>query len=127
MKRFFLVTLVLALFGIAANAQPQGLLGTWKATTMDVIVDGEVAMSMSCQAAGIDMKFVFKQNGAAYGEVSMNGEKESQKLTYKVSGTKVIMKDESGESEDITYSNGKLYKMLKEDGMDIRVNFKKQQ
>ena len=123
MKRFFLVTVVLALFGIAANAQPQGLLGTWKTATMEIIVDGEIIMSTSSQDAGFDMKFVFKQNGIAYGE--MNG--ESSNLTYEVSGTRLIMKDEVGESLDVTYSNGKLYFMMKLDGIDTRINFKKQQ
>lgn len=127
MKRFFLVTVVLALFGFVANAQPQGLLGTWKATTMEVLADGEVLMSMNCSAAGMDMMFTFKSNGAAFGEVKMNGEKkEAQKLTYKVSGTKIMVTDEEGDTVPFTYSNGKLYMKMQEDGMDVRVNFKKQ-
>lgn len=127
MKRFFLVTVVLALFGFVANAQPQGLLGTWKCTTMEVIADGEVVMSMNCSVAGMDMKFTFRSNGVAYGEVEMEGEKESQNLTYRTSGSTVYVTDEAGETVPFTYSNGKLYMKMEEDGMDVRVNFKKQQ
>jgi hypothetical protein len=127
MKRFFLVTVILALFGFVANAQPQGLLGTWKCTTMEAMADGEVIMSMNCAAAGMDMKFTFRPNGAAYGEVEMEGERDSQKLTYKVSGTKILVTDEEGETVPFTYSNGKLYMMMEEDGMQVRVNFKKLQ
>jgi hypothetical protein len=75
----------------------------------------------------MDMKFTFKPNGAAYGEVEMEGERESQKLTYKVSGTKIMVTDEEGDTVPFTYSNGKLYMKMQEDGMDIRVNFKKLQ
>ena len=94
MKRFFLVTFVLALFGFVANAQPQGLLGTWKSTTMEIMADGEVIMSMNCDAAGMDMKFTFKPNGAAYAEVEIEGERREWKFTYKVSGTKILVTDE---------------------------------
>lgn len=127
MKRFFLVTVVLALFGFIANAQPQGLLGTWKSTTIEIMADGEVIMSMNCDAAGMDMKFTFKPNDVVYGEVETNGEKYSQNLTYEVSGTKILMTDEAGETVLFTYSNGKLYMEMEEDGMNARVNFKKQQ
>ena len=127
MKKFFLVSLVLAFFGIAANAQPQGLLGTWKGTTVEVVANGEVLMSMNCDAAGMYLKFTFKPNGAAYGEIEIEGERESQKLTYKVSGTKILVTDEGGETQPFTYSNGKLYMEEQEDGMDMRIYFKKQQ
>lgn len=106
-----------------------GLLGTWKTATVELVFDGEVVTSMSTQEAGVDMKFVFKQNGVAYGEIvgEIDGGIESSNLTYEVSGTRLIIKDESGESLDLTYSNGKLYIMKKVDGMDTRINFKKQQ
>ena len=124
MKRFFLVTVVLALFGFIANAQPQGLLGTWKGTTVEVVADGEVLMSMNCDDAGMDMEFTFKPNGAAYGEIEIEGEgRETQKLTYKVSGTKILVTDEADVTQPFIYSNGKLYMEMEE----TRVNFKKQQ
>ena len=127
MKRFFLVSVVLALFAVVANAQPTGLLGTWKSTNMDVLAQGEVLASVNCSAAGMEMKFVFKPNGVGYAEMSMEGEKESTKFTYKVSGTKVIMINEDGEEVPFTYSNGKLSLMMQEDGTDVRINFKKLQ
>ena len=123
MKRFFLVTFVLALFGFVANAQPQGLLGTWKSTTMEIMADGEVIMSMNCDAAGMDMKFTFKPNGAAYAEVEIEGEIREWKFTYKVSGTKILVTDAGDDIQPFTYSNGKLYMEMEE----TRVNFKKQQ
>jgi hypothetical protein len=123
MKRFFLVTVVLTLFGFIANAQPQGLLGTWKCTTMEIMADGEVIMSMNCDAAGMDMKFTFKPNGAAYGEIEIEGERREAKFTYKVSGTKILVTDEGDDIQPFTYSNGKLYLEMEE----TRVNFKKQQ
>ena len=99
------------------------LLGTWKTTTVEVIVDGEVVKSKSCQEVGLDMTIAFKQNGVAY--ANTNGEREN--FTYEVSGTRLIIKFDSGESMNFTYSKGKLYIMMKVDGIDTRVNFKKQQ
>lgn len=121
------MTIVLALFGFVANAQPKGLLGTWKAATLEIFSDGEVLASMNCSDAGMSMKFIFKHNGVAYGEVDMEGDKESEPLTYKVSGSQILVTDEAGETVPFTYSEGKLYMKMQEDGMDIRVNFKKQQ
>lgn len=127
MKRVFLVTVILALFGIFVNAQPQGLLGTWKATTVEILDDGEVVMTLNTSESGMDMKFTFESNGAAFGEVDMKGEKDSQKHTYKLSGSNIMVTDESGVTVSFTYSNGKLYLMMHEAGMDMRVNFNKQQ
>ena len=78
MKKFFLVSLVLAFFGIAANAQPAGLVGTWKSTTMDVLSDGEVIMSMNCEKTGLSMEFKFKSDNTVTGVIISEGEREEQ-------------------------------------------------
>jgi hypothetical protein len=127
MKRFFLVSVVLALFGLAANAQPQGLLGTWKTTTIDVLVDGEVIGSVNCSDQGMEMKFVFKANGVGYGVMVVDGDSETKNFKYRVSGTTVYMTNENGEELPFTYSNGKLSLKMEEDGTDVRINFKKLQ
>lgn len=127
MKRFFLVSVVLALFGFAANAQPQGLLGTWKTTTIDVLVDGEVIGSVNCSDQGMEMKFVFKASGVGYGVMVVDGDSETKNFKYRVSGTTVYMTNENGEELPFTYSNGKLFLKMEEDGTDARINFKKLQ
>lgn len=124
MKKIFL-TIVLALFGIAANAQPAGLVGTWKSSTMDILGDGEVLMSLDCADAGMDMGFVFKSNGTVVGTVTAEGDTETDEMSYKVDGTNILVTDETGETMSFKYVNGKLSLEFKEEGVDVRLNFKK--
>ena len=69
MKKFFLLTVIFTLFGMAANAQPKDLIGTWKSTTMDVLSDGVVLMSMNCDVAGVEMSFTFMNGGKCVASV----------------------------------------------------------
>jgi len=126
MKKFFLVSLVLAFFGIAANAQPAGLIGTWKSTTVDVLSDGEVIMSMNSEEAGLSMEFKFKSDNTVTGVVISEGEREeSPEMVYAVDGTDILVTDEEGERVTFKYAKGKLYLTMQEDGMEVRLNFEK--
>lgn len=126
MKKFFLVSLVLAFFGIAANAQPAGLVGTWKSTTIDVLSDGEVIMSMNCEEAGLSMEFKFKYDNTVTGVIISDGEREeSPEMVYAVDGTDILVTGEEGETVTFKYAKGKLSLTMQEDGMDVRLNFEK--
>ena len=126
MKKFFLVSLVLAFFGIAANAQPTGLVGTWKSTTVDVLSGDEVLMSMNCDVAGMSMEFKFKSDKTVTGVVMADGEmEESPAMKYRVNGTEILITDEEGETVPMKYVNGKLSLTMEEDGMMVRLNFEK--
>lgn len=126
MKRFFIVTVVLALFGFVANAQPTGLLGTWESTTIDVLSDGEVLMSMNCDVAGMSMEFKFMSDNTVTGVVESEGVKEeSPEMVYVVNGTDILVTDDEGETVPFKYTDGKLSLTMEEDGMVIRLNFTK--
>lgn len=126
MKKFFLVSLVLAFFGFAANAQPTGLLGTWESTTIDVLSDGEVLMSMNCDVAGMSMEFKFMSDNTVTGVVESEGVKEeSPEMVYVVNGTDILVTDDEGETVHFKYTDGKLSLTMEEDGMVIRLNFTK--
>ena len=126
MKKFFLVSLVLAFFGIAANAQPAGLVGTWKSTTIDVLSDGEVIMSMNCEKTGLSMEFKFKSDNTVTGVVISEGEREeSPEMVYEVDGTDILVTGEEGDTITFKYAKRKLSLTMQEDGMDVRLNFEK--
>lgn len=126
MKKFFLVSLVLAFFGIAANAQPASLVGTWKSTTIDVLSDGAVLMSMNCDVAGMSMEFKFMSDNTVTGVVESEGVKEeSPEMVYVVNGTEILITNEEGETVPMEYVNGKLSLTMEEDGMWVRLNFEK--
>ena len=119
------MSLVLAFFGIAANAQPAGLVGTWKSTTMDVLSDGEVLMSMNCDVAGMSMEFKFMSDNTVTGVVESEGVKEeAPERVYVVNGTDSLVTDD-GETVPFKYTDGKLSLTMEEDGMVIRLNFTK--
>lgn len=125
MKKIFLAV-VFAVFGLVLNAQPTGLVGKWICTTMDILNGDEVAMSISCDQAGMKMAFTFNADGTALGVVDVSGENNSENLTYKVEGNTIIMADTEGEEQSFSYTDGKLWIDMVEDGMKIRVNFKKE-
>lgn len=126
MKKFFLVSLVLAFFGFAANAQPTGLVGNWKSTTVDVLSDGQVLMSMNCDLAGLSMEFAFNSDFTVTGVVKSEGvEEESPEMVYMVEGSDILVMDAEGEMLAFKYANEKLSLTMEEDGMEIRLNFEK--
>lgn len=125
MKKFFLLSVILAFFGLTANAQPKNLLGTWKSTTVDVYAGTEYLMSMNCSAVGIEMSFAFKNGEECLVTIVAGGESETENVTYKVVGTVVILTDQSGEDMPLIYKDGKLWMEQQEDGMDMRINFEK--
>lgn len=126
MKRFFLVSIVLALFGIAANAQPTGLVGTWKGTTMDLMQGDLVLMSLECSPQTMQLEFTFKADNTVTGVVVTNGEKEvSPTMGYKVDGNDIIVIDEDGGMAPFRYENGKLTMRMQQDGVDITIHFQK--
>lgn len=125
MKKFFLLTVILAFFGLTANAQPKNLLGTWKSTTVDVYAGTEHLMSMNCSAMGMEMSFTFKNGEECLVTIVTEDESETENVTYKVVGTVVILTDQSGEDMPLIYKDGKLWMEQQEDGMDMRINFEK--
>ncbi len=126
MKRFFLVSVVLALFGIAADAQPTGLVGTWKGTTMDLKQYGTVLMSVDCSDETMELEFTFKADKSVIGVVVTNGEKEvSPTMRYSVNGSDILVESEDGDSMPFQYVNGELTMVMQQDGLDMVVHFKK--
>lgn len=126
MKRFFLVSVVLALFGIAADAQPTGLVGTWKGTTMDLMQYGTVLMSVDCSDETMELEFTFKADKSVIGVVVSNGEKEvSPTMRYSVNGSDILVESEDGDSMPFQYVNGELTMVMQQDGLDMVVHFKK--
>ena len=126
MKKFFLVSLVLALFGFAASAQPTGLVGTWKSTTVDVLSGDEVLMSMNCDVAGMSMELKFKSDNTVTGVVISEGEREEfSEIVYAVDGTDILITNEEGVTLTFKYAKGKLSLTMQVDGMDLRLNFEK--
>lgn len=126
MKRFFLVSIVLALFGIAVNAQPTGLVGTWKGATMDLMQGDVVLMSLECSPQTMQLEFTFKADNTVTGVVVTNGEKEvSPTMGYKVDGNDIIVIDEDGGMAPFRYENGKLTMRMQQDGVDIAIHFQK--
>lgn len=124
MKKIFLA-IVVALFGFAANAQPTGLVGTWKSTTMDILGDNDaVLMSADCGSAGMEMEFTFNSDKTVTGVVISGGNREeSPEMGYLVKGNDILVISEEEEMMPFRYENGKLFLIMREDGMNIRINF----
>lgn len=126
MKKLFLITLVLALFGYNADARPKGPIGTWHTDCLAIVEDGEVVVTLGCAEFDIDMTFTFKKNGTVDGIMVSDGEtKESSAMTWKMENGEVVVRNDET-SIPFRYEDGRLWLETDEDGILIRIMFEKQ-
>lgn len=125
MKKLFLITLVLALFGFSADAKPKGPLGTWHSDCLAIVEDGEVIVTLGCAEFDIDMTFTFKRNGTVDGIMVSEGEtKESSAMKWRMENGEVVVWN-GDTSIPFMYEDGRLWLETNEDGILIRVMFEK--
>lgn len=129
MKRFFLVSMFMAIFAVASvNAQPNDkITGVWKTTTVGVEVDGEEIMTMQCDAVGIMMQFTFNSDMTGYAYMETAEGSESTDFIYEVEDNTIYMTEtETYETIEIKISGSKLYLEEYEDGMLMKMYLEKQ-
>ena len=107
MKRFFILTAILAVFGLSScEKEPsKAIVGTWEAVKMETSIAG-IDMTVNMADAGMKMEFTFNEDGSGSIYLESEGRGERTPFEYSLNGNLLsIISD--GETEGVTVSFGK--------------------
>jgi hypothetical protein len=104
-----------------------GLLGTWKATTLDAYDDGgELLKAISIEKENAEFKITFSEDNAGVINSLNNGVVEADEFFYYYDWPYVDVTTKAGRELIFKYDDGKL--VFEEfDGLDVIINFVKVQ
>ena len=87
MKRFFILTAILAVFGLTScEKEPsKAIVGTWKAMKMEATVAG-INMTIDMAEKEMNMEFTFNADGTGSILVEADGKSETNTFEYSVNG-----------------------------------------
>lgn len=124
MKKFFIISLFMALFSISMDAQQMEVEGTWEFTSAAIMSEGEELMTMDSSMLGMDFILTFFPDSTGIVTVAAGGEEESQEFEYEVNEDYILIV-----ADDEIYvgiSGSRLYMEMEEEGVLIRIYFEKQ-
>ena len=107
MKRFFILTAILAVFGLSScEKEPsKAIVGTWEAVKMEASIAG-IDMTVNMAEAGMKMEFTFNEDGSGSIYIESDGRGERTPFEYSLNGNLLsIISD--GETEGVPVSFGK--------------------
>lgn len=83
MKRLFLLTAILAVFGLSSceKAPLNPILGTWEAVSIDANING-VTMTLDMADTGIEMVFTFNEDGTGSAYMQSEAGREDAQFEY---------------------------------------------
>ena len=104
MKRLLMITAILSLllFVSCEKFGNNAIVGTWKATTMEMNVEG-MSMSFELAEMGAEMSFTFRKDGTGEAYMSAEGERDSMDFEYETKGN-ILYLDSYGDVEEVPYS-----------------------
>ena len=104
MKRFFILTAILAVFGLSScEKEPsKAIVGTWEAVKMETSIAG-IDMTVNMADAGMKLEFTFNEDGSGSIYLESEGRGERTPFEYSLNGNLLsIISD--GETEGVTVS-----------------------
>lgn len=104
MKRFFILTAILAVFGLSScEKEPsKAIVGTWDAVKMETSIAG-IDMTVNMADAGMKLEFTFNEGGSGSIYLESEGRGERTPFEYSLNGNLLsIISD--GETEGVPVS-----------------------
>ena len=132
MKRLFVIAAIMSLFCLVSCEKTGNnvLVGTWKATTMEMNIEG-IDMNFELSELGASIDFTFEKDGTGETFMSMEGETKSESFEYEAKNN-ILYIDFDGFVEKIPYSisNNTMTMTLEEGFIDdfeteVRLRLKK--
>ena len=133
MKRFFILTAILAVLGLSScEKEPSRVIvGTWEAVTMEVTLGGGINMTVDMADAGMRMMFTFNSDGTGSAYMESEGSGDRAQMEYELFGNVLTMTSEGETSSVPVTIDGKSMTMeisgdfIGEDGSNIKIHFRK--
>lgn len=104
MKRFFILTAILAVFGLSScEKEPsKAIVGTWEAVKMETSIAG-IDMTVNMADAGMKMEFTFNEDGSGSIYLESEGRGERTPFEYSLNGNLLSLISD-GETEGVPVS-----------------------
>ena len=130
MKRIFIISVILALFGFVScqKNEAEAIIGSWKATSILMNMGG-MEMEMDISKSGVQIDVLFKADGTGAITGSAEGEAISTDFEYRVDDGMLSL---TAEKETITAPitiNGKKMSLIvdgdiiEQSGTQVTINF----
>lgn len=104
MKRLFILTAILAVFGLSScEKEPsKAIVGTWEAVKMETSITG-IDMTVNMADSGMKLEFTFNEDGSGSIYLESEGRGERTPFEYSLNGNLLsIISD--GDTEGVTVS-----------------------
>ena len=110
MKRFFILTAILAVFGLSScEKEPsKAILGTWEAVKMETSIAG-IDMTVNMADAGMKLEFTFNEDGSGSIYLESEGRGERTPFEYSLNGNLLsIISDGETEGVPVTFDKNTM-------------------
>ena len=110
MKRFFILTAILAVFGLSScEKEPsKAIVGTWEAVEMETSIAG-IDMTVNMADAGMKMEFTFNEDGSGSIYLESEGRGERTPFDYSLNGNLLsIISDGETEGVPVTFDKNTM-------------------
>lgn len=132
MKRFFILTAILAVFGLSScEKEPsKAIVGTWDAVKMETSIAG-IDMTVNMADAGMKLEFTFNEGGSGSIYLESEGRGERTPFEYSLNGNLLsIISDGETEGVPVSFDKNTMTMELNGDiiGMDntkVTIHFQK--
>ena len=132
MKRFFILTAILVVFGLSScEKEPsKAIVGTWEAVKMETSIAG-IDMTVNMADAGMKMEFTFNEDGSGSIYLESEGRGERTPFEYSVNGNLLsIISDGETEGVPVSFDKNTMTMELNgdiigEDNSKVTIHFQK--
>lgn len=132
MKRLFVLTAILAVFGLTSCEKEisKSIIGTWEGVSMETIMNG-IDVSLDLKEVGMEIEFTFREDGTGTAYTKSNREVHRDQFQYELFGN-ILSLNSGGVTDSVpitidkkTMIMGLPGDILGNDEADVKIHFKK--
>ena len=132
MKKFFIISAIMAVLGLAScnKEESKAIVGKWEATTIEMTIEG-IKMEMDIAEMGAGMSFLFKADGTGSVSEDVDGSAMTVDFEYSLSdGLLTLTIEGDSESIPVTIDGNRMSMImdgdiLDEPDMTVKIHFVK--
>ena len=130
MKRFFILSAILAILGLSSCEKEisKSIIGTWEAVSMETVMNG-IDVSFDLKEVGMEMGFTFREDGTGSSYMKSNGKNNRIQFEYELYGN-ILSLNSGGATDGVpitiekkTMIMGLPGDILGNDEADVKIHF----
>ena len=132
MKRLFILTAILAVFGLTSCEKEisKSIIGTWEGVTMETVING-IDVTLDLKGVGMERGFTFRQDGTGSAYTKTGRETNRIQFQYELYGN-ILSLNSGGATDGVpitiekkTMIMGLPGDILGNDEADVKIHFRK--